>query len=205
MNQSAPWRQAILERAAALGRPTYQDALGIGIEFEDGCDVFWVLPGEVTSTFPVPAGTSPDPHEVLTEYDSINRLRERALHVILHYLASRNVHVDRRRSGRWPIEWNQGWSSTLEVGERLTRIARDTRDVYRVVQACFKNAAIRKPPSPRRMDRYRLRGSWLSSWRRRGARIFSPRRSRPSAGRSPTIPSSSPKTPKWGWRYTGAG
>ena len=33
-------------------------AEGVGIEFTDGCDAFWVLPGEVTSSLPVLAASS---------------------------------------------------------------------------------------------------------------------------------------------------
>ena len=52
---SMDWRQRLLDHAATLGRDVYDSPLGVGIDFGDGCDAFWVLPGEVTSTVPAPA------------------------------------------------------------------------------------------------------------------------------------------------------
>lgn len=148
------WRQRLLAHGQAVGRTTYEDALGVGIEFEDGCDVFWVLPGEVMSTVPVPAEGPSAPEDLIARYDEINRVRERALHVIRHCLASKRFGVDRSRSGSWGLEWEGGASSTLAVGAGLTAVARDTRDAYAAVSACLKNSWAGKVPSRKRAERY---------------------------------------------------
>lgn len=148
------WRQPLLAHARSLGRPVYEHALGIGIDFEDGFDAFWVLPGEVTSTFAVPAEGPASVQELITEYDRIGRVRERALHVISHYLASLNVVVSAGRNGNWGLELEDGSSTSLTVGAKLTAVARDTNDVYAVVEACIKHTWLRKVPSRKRIDRY---------------------------------------------------
>src|SRR5438046_1642040 len=148
------WKQRLLSHAAALGRASYEDAAGVGIEFGDGCDVFWVLPGEVTSTVPVPVAGPQSVEPLLSEYEEIDRLRERALHVVRHYLASRDVRIDRRRSGTWPVELSSRASTTLSVGAYLTAVARDTRDVYAAVDAVIRHSWVGKVPSRRRIDRY---------------------------------------------------
>ena len=68
------WRQTLLDRARALGRPVHEHAPGIGIDFEDGYDAFWVLPGEVTSTYPLPAEGPASVQELLSPPDVVHRL-----------------------------------------------------------------------------------------------------------------------------------
>ena len=49
------WKEQLLDHGRKLGRRTLEHPTGVGIEFEDGHDVFWILPGEVTATLEVPA------------------------------------------------------------------------------------------------------------------------------------------------------
>ena len=93
------WREQILAEARALGRVTHDAPLGVGIDFGDGGDVFWTLPGEVTSTVPAPAEGPGSVAEILDEYRRIDHLRARALHVLSHHLADLGIRVNRRRGG----------------------------------------------------------------------------------------------------------
>lgn len=148
------WRREILDHGAALGRATYEDPIGVGVDFEDGCDAFWVLPAEVTSTLPVPPVGPSDLATLLAAYDAIGRLRERALHVVRHYAASLGYRLNRSRSGSWGIESEGGVSSSLSLGAYVTGVARDTGDVYNVVTACVRNSILHKVPTRKRIDRY---------------------------------------------------
>jgi len=148
------WRQRLHDHARTLRRDVYDGTLGIGIDFEDGCDAFWVLPGEVTSTVPVPAGGPGDVDALLAEYERIGRVRERAVHVLRHYLASQQVRVDRGRGGSWGIELPSGMSTSIAVGAGMTAVARDTGDAYATVAASLKGVWGVKVPSPVRFERH---------------------------------------------------
>ncbi|MGC8639536.1 MAG: hypothetical protein ACP5XB_06615 [Isosphaeraceae bacterium] len=47
------WRERFAAYAFEWKLPAVMTAAGVGIEFTDGCDAFWVLPGEITSSIPV--------------------------------------------------------------------------------------------------------------------------------------------------------
>src|SRR5712671_1032894 len=134
------WKERVCSHAAAQGRPVYESPFGIGLEFEDGFDVFWILPGEVTATLPVPPGGPTSAEDLLAAYEAIGRIRARALHVVRHYIASKNIRVTPNRIGNWGLEWQGGSSSSIEVGAHLTAVARDTRDVYAVVRAALEHS-----------------------------------------------------------------
>jgi hypothetical protein len=77
-------------------------AEGVGIEFTDGCDAFWVLPGEVTSSRPLRA-REPDVTALIGEFECVDRLRTSVLLAIRHDLAERKFYIDPRPSGDWGI------------------------------------------------------------------------------------------------------
>ena len=135
------WREQFAAHGEALGRVVYRDP--VGVEFKDGCDVFWVLPGEVISTIEVPAEGPESIEKLIEDYQRIDSLRGRALHAIRHHLAESGIGVDRNRSGNWGIE--NSWSSNIEVGARLTLVARDGGDVYDLVQSCLKDSVVKMP------------------------------------------------------------
>jgi hypothetical protein len=148
------WRDPFRNFGNASGRELHESPLGIGLAFEDGCDVFWILPGEVTSTVPVPPEGPSSPDELLAACEAIGRVRERALHVVRHYIASKDVELDWRPSGQWGLKWQGGSTSSISVGAHLTAVARDIGDVYEVVGACIKHSWVGKVPSRRRIERY---------------------------------------------------
>src|SRR5437879_812712 len=96
------WRERFAAYALERGLPAEITAGGVGIEFSDGCDAFWVLPGEVTSSVSIPAG-EPDVAALIGEFERIDRQRTSVLHIIRHALAERKFYVDRRRSGEWGV------------------------------------------------------------------------------------------------------
>ena len=55
------WREQILEYAEANSCTTIVDAAGVGLVYDDGCDVFWILPGEPGSTLPLDSDDGIDP------------------------------------------------------------------------------------------------------------------------------------------------
>jgi hypothetical protein len=148
------WHEEVAQFASAKRLLLVTASSGVGIEFSDGCDVFWILPGETTSTLPVLAEGPNNLAVLLAEFDRIDHLRERALHVIRHYLASLKMYVNRRRSGEWGVMGPEGASSEICVGAMVTAKATQGLDVYQLVAACFEGSFIRHPPSPRRIDRY---------------------------------------------------
>src|SRR5688572_20870601 len=148
------WRQQLLNYGNSLGRATYDDALGVGVEFEDGNDAFWALPGEVFSTVPVPEEGPASAEEFVEAYETIGRVRARAIHAIRHHLAALNVRVDRNGGGQWGLELEGGSSTTMSVGAHLTAVARETNDVYAVVGAAFANHWVRPAPMREQIDQY---------------------------------------------------
>jgi hypothetical protein len=147
------WRERIVAHAHRRSLPAVTVAEGVGVEFTDGCDVCWLLPGEVTSTVPV-ATAEPDVPALIAAFERIDRLRASVLHVLRHHLAGRRLFVDRRRSGEWSVMTEDGASSTISLGPSLTARAVDGLDVYQLVAACCENALLGKPPGRRRVDRY---------------------------------------------------
>jgi hypothetical protein len=127
-------------------------AEGVGIEFADGCDAFWVLPGEVTSSVLV-RETQPDVTWLIGEFERIDRLRSSVLHVIRHDLAARAIYLDRRYSGEWGVMAGCV-SSSVSVGPSLTARAVGERDVYRLVADCYENTILGEPPDRPQIDRY---------------------------------------------------
>lgn len=126
---------------------------GIGIEFGDGCDVFWLLPGEVTSTIPVPPDGLEDVTGAMARFEQVERVRERALHVVRHYLASNKFHIDRNPSGQWDVGCDN-CSTVISVGASLTARAVEGADVYALVASVFKESPVCHVPTRRRVERY---------------------------------------------------
>ena len=147
------WRERFAAYALERDLPSVTTAEGVGIEFTDGCDAFWVLPGEVTSSIPDAAGEADVP-ALIHEFERIDRLRTSVLHVIRHDLAERKFFVDRRRSGEWGVMTESGVSSSISVGPSLTARAAGEREVDRLVAACYENTILGEPPGPRQVDLY---------------------------------------------------
>ena len=128
---------------------------GIGVEFRDGYDVWWLLPDDPLSSVPVPPSGHADPRAILEEYGRLDALRSRAIHAIRHHLADRGVRTARIRSGSWPIQ-NGACSSQLSVGASLTARFAGSDDVVAAVRGVFATSIVRSP-SPRRIQRYLAR------------------------------------------------
>jgi hypothetical protein len=152
------WRERLAAYALEWKLPAVITDEGVGIEFTDGCDSFWVLPGEVASSVSVLA-REPDVAALIREFECIDRQRTSVLHVIRHDLAERKFFVDRRRSGEWPVLSSSGVSSSICVGPILTAWCARERDVARLVAACYENTILGEPPDRSRIDRYLVSAS----------------------------------------------
>lgn len=128
---------------------------GIGVEFRDGNDVWWLLPEDPLSSMPLPSSGVADLRVILEEYERLDALRSRAIHAIRHHLADQGVRTTRDRSGRWLIQ-NGAVSSELSVGASLTARFAGSDDVVAAVREVFEHSIVRKP-SPRRIQRYLAR------------------------------------------------
>ena len=146
------WRERLTAHALERKAPAINIPEGVGIEFSDGCDVFWVLPGEVTSSLPV-VEDEPDATALIREFARIDRLRTSVLRVIRHDLAERSFHVDRRRGGEWGV-MTGCVSSSISVGPMLTARCLGGQDLARLVAACYENTILGEPPDGHRIDRY---------------------------------------------------
>ncbi|MHC5542422.1 hypothetical protein ACYOEI_29720, partial [Singulisphaera rosea] len=147
------WQEQLVAFSRQRNRPTISTEGGVGIEFGDGCDVFWILPGEVTSSVPI-RGPQPDVAMLIEEFERIDRLRTSVLHAIRHDLAGRAIYVDRRRSGEWGVLTTGGVSSSISVGPYLTARAISGQDMDRLVAACYENTILGEPPDRLQIDRY---------------------------------------------------
>lgn len=147
------WQEQLVAYSRQRDRPSILAAGGVGIEFGDGCDAFWVLPGEVTSSVPV-RGPHPDVARLIEEFERIDRRRTSVLHVVRHDLAARAMYIDRRRSGEWGVMSPGGVSSSISVGPFLTARGAVESDVHRLVAACYENTILGEPPDRLQIDRY---------------------------------------------------
>ena len=117
---------SLRDHAARLGREVHDAGdLGLGVEFADGNDAFWLLTDPVVTTMP----TDADPAAVVAEYDRLDRLRDGAVRIIRHHLAFEKARVERPRDGQWGYDTGRV-SGGLDVGPRLTRICRGAGDVH---------------------------------------------------------------------------
>jgi hypothetical protein len=147
------WRDQVSAYAAVHQRQLYSSDLGLGIEFQDGCDAFWMLPGELHSTVPMDAAEPVVAGELVAFFERIDRARAQAIHVIRHHLASRNIQSVQNRSGEWYLE-HKGCGAGISVGRALTELARDGADWYALVRAALKDCWLCRPPSRQRADEY---------------------------------------------------
>ena len=143
---------ALRAHAERLGREVYDHGpLGLGVEFADGNDAFWLLDDPVVTT----ADPNGDADELVALYDRLDRLRGEVIRVLRHHLAARDTLVRRSRTGLW--HYSKGVSSSLDVGRRLTRMAEeagDDADVRGVLDAWMQHQWIGKTPSPKRVERF---------------------------------------------------
>jgi hypothetical protein len=125
---------------------------GIGVEFRDGQDVWWILPADPLSSVPLPTSIDADPRATLAEYGRLDGLRSRAIHAVRHHLAAQGVRTARIPNGGWRIQKGIA-SSQLNVGTSLTLMFAESDDVVAAVRNIFTYSIV-KAPSPRRIQRY---------------------------------------------------
>ncbi len=148
------WKTELLGYAKTHGLEVHDTQMGVGIGFSDGCDVFWVLPGEVFSTI-VCGPEGPEPQcDLIAEFETIDRVRGQVIHAVRHHLAEKNIRVNRCPSGDWHWEAKGGLSSTIQVGMALTRIVQQKSDVRESLIELMKYHFVGKGPSVKRMNRY---------------------------------------------------
>ena len=150
-----PAADALSDHAARLGREVHDAGeLGLGVEFADGNDAFWLLDDPAVATM----SPHDDPDAVVAEYDRLDGLRGRAIHALRHHLADKQVAVARRRTGRWELRrgGDDPIQATVDVGPALTAGGEAPKGEVAgalglVVRFGF---GLGKPPSPRRLRRY---------------------------------------------------
>lgn len=148
------WKSLLLEYAKSHDLESHDTAMGIGIGFTDGCDVFWVLPGEVFSTVPCNADGPGPERNLIAEYEAIDKVRSQVIHALRHHLAENHIQVDRETSGDWAWESTGGVSSSVNVGACLTAQAQNNEDIRDTLIALLKGSFLAKAPSPKRLARY---------------------------------------------------
>lgn len=147
------WQDTLIAHAQSNGRAAYSSEAGVGIEFGDGSDAFWVLPGEPTSTLELARDDQPDAAAMVAEYERLNRLRERTLHVLEHHWSRELLVLTHHRNGDWMYEAAGGISGSLPVGIPLTRIALESETVPETIEN-WGNACWASVPSPEEIEEY---------------------------------------------------
>ena len=148
LNQlAAAWR--------AQGRRVYEVPAGVGVEFDDGNDAWWVLPGEPSSSVDVSpdAGTDAEVRRLLALFETVNARRRQVVHVLRHYIASQRYFLDRSRTGHWGVMTEWGMSSHVNVGAWLTKRAAEEAEIAVPVRALLEHGIVRRP-SPKRVARH---------------------------------------------------
>ena len=126
---------------------------GLGIEFSDGCDVWWVLPGDPLSSVVMLAKSDKDVESIVGGFERLNVMRSQAILAVRHHLARRRFRVLRVRNGQWPIQTETGGvSSGVSVGASLTAALVMSGNVVEAVRGVF-TSSIAGQPSTRRVER----------------------------------------------------
>jgi len=124
---------------------------GIGVEFRDGNDAWWLLPGDPLSSATIPDGDF-DPSALLEEFERLDDLRFQAVHAVRHHLAAMGCQSCRSRDGRWSVQKGIV-SSGIQVGASLTTRLAKSDDVIEAVREVFRDSIVRAP-SRRRVERH---------------------------------------------------
>ena len=130
VGENMHWKQALAQHARKLDREIHDVKAGLGIEFQDEGDVFWVLPEEPNSTVACPDGVPPTADELIQLYEKTNQLRFKVLHVVGHHLGQEYTSVVRYKAGSWECA-SGGLEAHYELGPdsvlqrlRVSQVAR---------------------------------------------------------------------------------
>ncbi len=146
------WEAEVRSRACASGWTLHMDPLGIGIEFTDGDDAFWILPGEPMSTVAVDRDAV-DVEHLLNTYVRVDALRRDVLHVLRYFAAERKVSLRREGRGSWSFEAHG--TGSIDVGTSLTAAALQATDAATLLRDWWSGQIwFGKCPSPRLIARY---------------------------------------------------
>jgi|GEM_PF-6975763 len=149
------WKDELRAFAKARNLEVYESDLGLGIEFQDGCDAFWVLPGEVMSTVDCTKYNLLDAKKLVEIYENTNRMRDETQRIIRHYLAEHGFIGILRRTGQWGWQRSDSYYE-LDVGAQLTNAIRRNLSLEEIFQKFYCIDGLE--PSPQRVAEY-LRAS----------------------------------------------
>lgn len=145
------WKDKV--KAGLRGRKFYESEFGIGIEFHDKSDAFWLLPNEPMSTVHFSTSEPIDVDAFLLEFERIDNLRRQTLHVLRQHLAKSGTHVSPSGSGTWSFDAGQ-FSGEIYAGEELTRAAARSNSVVETIKNWQGSYWGNEPPSERRIVEY---------------------------------------------------
>lgn len=94
---------------------------GVGLKYKDGQDVFWIQPGEPTSTLAIPP-EGPDVEAMLAEHERVSDLRGRVIHVIEHFVAEQAAKIRFGPLGEWECFNPDDVVGSVTAGVELTRV-----------------------------------------------------------------------------------
>ncbi|MCR9197642.1 MAG: hypothetical protein NXI04_03265 [Planctomycetaceae bacterium] len=147
------WRARILEYAESNACKPIVDVAGIGLEYEDGCDVFWILPREPGSTVPIASDDEVNPVDLTSIFERVNKYRSKAIHLIRYYCADKGYHLIESFDGDW------GYSSkyvdaSFDVGEALTAIVLEHGSFIEAFHAWCEAQWLKDPPNKKTIARW---------------------------------------------------
>ena len=131
------------------GLAVYETTGGVGVQFEDGCDVFWAMPEERWHFLSRAHESGSD---FVAGFRELNDRRKRVVEAVRRYLAKQGVFVNRTPNGHWPVMKGM-ISSELVVGASLTKTIAKKVSLVAAVQSVFEGSFLHKP-SQRRAERH---------------------------------------------------
>lgn len=128
---SPDWRTLVRRYAQDRLVLLHESPYGVGLEFSDRSDAFWICPGEVFSTIEISDGAPVDTQSLLAEFERIDALRAKTLQALRHLVTQQGMYVHESHDGHWGLGTDFG-GQELNVGGPLTEIVMGARDVFEV-------------------------------------------------------------------------
>lgn len=135
--------RALAEGWRGEGREVHAFPGGIAVEFDDGADALFVMPGEPLSSVALEGEI--DVKAVRGTFARVNAGRRQVTEAIRRYFVKHRMYVRRSREGNWGVTTSSGVSTTMDVGAQLTKLLVDGSGPAEAMLALFEGWWEAKP------------------------------------------------------------
>ena len=152
------WRESVYGYCQTNGLEIFDHEQGIGIEFRDGFDAFWILPGEPLSTVPIPLEGPTDLQSVFAEFERVDGIRYQYLHCWGHHAGDQLCKL--QPCSHYKFWYRSKWMERdYDIGPELTMAAMQSSSFEAYMEAAlsqrgFGSSWIGKTPTQEQIRSY---------------------------------------------------